>query len=85
MEKEVYAIIHFTDGSKIKPEWPAQGGEDPTTIAMNVRNALEMDKVMAEIDGSLMIVPMQNVKYVVVTPAPPELPKSVLRNAQIIS
>jgi hypothetical protein len=85
MEKEVYAVIHFMDGSKIKMEWPRQAGEDSTTIAMNVRNALEMDRVLAEIDGSLIMIPMQNVKYVVITPSPPELPKSVLRNAQIIS
>lgn len=85
MEKEVYAVIHFTDGSNIKLEWPAQAGDDSATIARNVRNALEMDKVLAEVDGSLIIVPMQNVKYVVVTPAPPELPQGVLRNAQIVS
>ncbi len=85
MKKEVYAVIHFMDGSNIKLEWPAQAGEDPTTIVANVRKALEMDKVLAEVDGSLIIIPMQNVKYAVVTPAPQELPKGVLRKAHIMS
>ena len=85
MAEDVYAVIHFTDGSDIKLQWQRQAGEDSTTISRNVRNALEADKVVAKVDESLMIVPMQNVKYVVITPAPSELPQTVLKNAHIVS
>ena len=40
---------------------------------------------MGSFDGSLLIVPMQNVKYAVVTQGPQELPQGVIRNAKIIS
>jgi hypothetical protein len=51
---------------------------------MNVRKALEADKIVAEVGGDLMVIPLQNVKYVEVSPAPQELPQGILRGAQIV-
>ncbi len=84
MSNDVHAVVHFTDGTNVTLAWPAQAGEDRASIARKVRNALEMDKFMAEVEGDMIIIPMQNIKYVMVTPAPQELPQSVLRNAHIV-
>jgi hypothetical protein len=83
MAKLVRAVIHFMDGTRIVLEYPKQAGEDPTTIASNVRKALESDKIVLEAQGDLMIIPVRNIKYIQVSPAPDELPKGVLRNARI--
>jgi hypothetical protein len=37
---------------------------------------------MAEVDGALMLVPFNNVKYVQVFPAPERLPEYALREAK---
>ncbi|MBW1804736.1 MAG: hypothetical protein JRJ85_28930 [Deltaproteobacteria bacterium] len=58
-------------------------GEDPATITSNVKKALDRDKIVLEAQGDLMVIPVRNIKYVVVSPAPDELPKGVLRNARI--
>lgn len=84
MAKEVHAVIHFIDGSKITMSWPQQAGEDRATIAGNVQKALDQDKIAFEVDGDLFVMPTRNVKYVHITPAPPELPKSVIRQAQVL-
>ncbi len=84
MAVQVTTTFFFTDGTKMTLTWPQQAGDDPSTIAMNVRKALEQDKVAVEVDGDLMIIPMQNIKYIQVTPAPPELPQGVLKQAHFL-
>ncbi len=76
-------VIRFMDGSKITLRYPKQAGNDPTTIAANVRKALEADRLLVEMDGNLLFIPLANVKYVEVRPAPDVLPPTVLRNARM--
>ncbi len=76
-------IIRFMDGSKMTLRYPKQAGNDPATIAANVRKALDADRLLVEVDGSLLFIPLSNIKYVQVTPAPDVLPATVLRNARV--
>ena len=76
--------IRFMDGSKISVRYPKQAGNDPTTIVANVKKALEADRIVLEVEGSLLLIPLGNVKYVQVTPAPDVLPSSVLRGARMV-
>ncbi len=77
-------VVRFMDGSKIALRYPKQAGEDAATIVANVRKALEADRLLVEVDGSLLFIPMANVKYIQVTPAPDVLPSTVLRNARMV-
>ena len=77
-------LIRFMDGSKITVRYPKQAGYDPATIAANVRKALDADRILVEVDGNLLFIPLGNVKYVQVVPAPDVLPSSVLRNARMV-
>ncbi len=87
MSDDVKAVIHFNDGSKLKLGWPPQAGakeEDEWKVARNVRKAFEADKIAVEVSGELLLIPMENVKYIHINPAPPKLPQSVLKNGYII-
>ncbi len=77
-------VIRFMDGSKMTVRYPKQAGNDPTTIVANVRKALEADRLLVEVDGDLLFIPLSNVKYLQVTPAPDILPSTVLRNARLV-
>lgn len=55
--------------------------DDPMRVAQNIRKAMDVDKLMLEIDGQLLMVPLGNVKYVQVSPSPASLPDGVLRHA----
>ncbi len=76
-------IIRFMDGSKMALRYPKQSGNDPATIAANVRKALEADRLLVEVDGNLLFIPLANVKYLQVSPAPDVLPPNALRNARV--
>jgi hypothetical protein len=80
---EVKGTIFFMDGSKMVLSWPRQAN-DPTMAATQVKSALENDKLTVEVDGSLIVIPMRNVKYIQVSPAPEKLPGGVVRGAQIV-
>jgi hypothetical protein len=77
-------VVRFMDGSKLALRYPKQAGEDPSTIVANVRKALEADRLLVEVDGSLLFIPLANVKYIQVTPAPDVLPATVLRHARLV-
>lgn len=83
MAEKANAVIHFMDGSSIVIDYPKQAGNDPSTIASNVKKALDTDKIVVEVDGSLLVIPMNNIKYVAITPLPDALPAGVLRHAHI--
>ena len=83
MARNATMVIHFMDGSKIVFTYPKQAGTDSATIAATVRKAIDQDKLAVEVDGDLMVIPMRNVKYVHVTPAPDALPKGVLVGARL--
>jgi hypothetical protein len=81
MTEKASAVIYFMDGTNLVIDYPRQAGSDPATIATNVRKALDADKLVVEVDGSLLVIPMTNIKYVAITPLPDALPAGVLRNA----
>jgi hypothetical protein len=85
MAQEVTGTIHFMDGSKISLRWPRQAGTGSQIIALNVKRALEADRILVESDGTLLLIPLRNVKYIQITPSPKELPSGVLRGAQLLS
>ena len=79
-----HMVIHFMDGTKIVFRYPKQAGHDPATIAATIKKALDMDKVVVEASVALLVIPARNIKYIQVTPVPDELPKGILRHAEIV-
>lgn len=77
-------VIRFMDGSKIALRYARADASDPATIVANVRKALEADRLLVEVDGSLLFIPLNNVKYLQVTPAPDTLPPTTIRNARLV-
>jgi len=84
MEEAIrHATFTFLDNSKLKINWPKQGSKDAQIFASQLKNALEADRFVAEVEGQLMVIPMRSVKYIVVSPAPKALPQGIIRNARI--
>jgi hypothetical protein len=72
------------DKTKLTLRWPRQAGNDPIEIASTIKKALESDRIMAEVEGRLLIIPVRNIKYIEISPAPPKLPKGVLLGAEVM-
>ena len=84
MDNQVCGTIHFVDGTSLKLAWEKKE-DDPTTIVGKVRKAIEKDRFIFEADGDLMIIPVQNIKYLRLTPVPEALPKDlVIQGASIV-
>ena len=77
--------ILFNDGSQLVVEFPQQAGNDPTTMAASVRKALEWNRLVLEVEGSLLVIPMSSIKYIRLSPAPPALPEGeVIRHVRLV-
>jgi len=83
-EQLVFGTIHFMDKTKLTLRWPRQAGVDHIEIAATIKKALESDRIMAEVEGRLLIIPVRNVKYIEISPAPKKLPKGVLLGAEVM-
>jgi len=80
-----FVTMFFNDGSKLKLSFPKQGGRDAATLAANVKKAVDADRLVFEVEGSLYIVQARNLKYIQVSPAPEALPAGVIVGAQFVS
>jgi hypothetical protein len=80
---EINGTIFFMDGTKMTLKWPRKT-EEATTISSRIKAALELDKLMVEVDGDMLIIPMRNIKYIQITPAPITLPEGVIRGAKVV-
>jgi hypothetical protein len=84
MAKQFRVIFHFTDGSKLDAEVDAQT-QDPAKAVQNIRKAMDADKIMIEIEGQLFLIPLNNVKYMQISPSPDKLPDGVIKGARLVS
>jgi len=78
-----HVTFYFLDNSNMKLAWPRQGSKDPQIFAGQVKKSLEADRFIAEADGQIVVIPMRNVKYLIISPAPETLPQGIIRNARI--
>jgi len=74
-------IIHFTDGSKKVLEFPPQLADNDASMAEKLRAILSGRNLTIEADGALVLIPLENVKYIQSYPAPKKLPAGVIRGA----
>ncbi|MCG3203238.1 MAG: hypothetical protein NFCOHLIN_03178 [Gammaproteobacteria bacterium] len=82
MTRDRILTLHFTDGTSMSFDFPEQ-----TTHAvarrLKIEDFLNSSNVIVEADGSVMIFPMANIKYIQVMP-PGGIPEEVLRGVQRI-
>ena len=72
--------IYFTDGTKKTLEFPVQLKDDSSAV-LRIKEALESRHLAIEAEGALIVIPMENVKYLQAYPAPKKLPANVIRGA----
>ena len=83
MSVTVSMTVYFVDGTKAIFEYPQQAGADQAAVVANVKRAIESERLVLEVDGDLIVIPIRSVKYVQVSPAPRHLPSGILRGAHV--
>jgi hypothetical protein len=65
--------IFFNDGSNVSLDFPKQSPNE-AAAQMKFEDVLKKRYVMFETDGTLMLIPFENVKYIQLYPAPEKVP-----------
>jgi len=81
MSDRRYAVIHFTDGTKLTLDLPKQS--EDANIARRMQKILDNSCLTIEADGSLITIPMNSIKYIQSYPKPDVLPDFVIQGATI--
>ncbi len=82
MTDEIRLTIHFTDGTQLSFACPKAEGADHS-LATRIEGLLEHQYLMLEVDGSVMLFPLTNIKYIQAHPAPDPLPVNIIRGARL--
>lgn len=82
MSEEARLTIHFTDGTQLTLRYPQPERADPA-LGSRIEALLEHQYFMVEVEGSVMLFPFTNIKYIQAHPAPHPLPPNIIRGARI--
>ena len=72
--------IFFCDGSKLHIEFPAQTDNEHAAL-LRLEEVLKQRQIVAEIDGAILVIPFENVKYIQGYPAPAKMPRGSIQGA----
>jgi len=61
--------VHFNDGSKLSLSFPKQT-DNASAAALKLDNVLKQRYALFEAEGTLLVIPFENVKYLQLHPAP---------------
>lgn len=75
--------IFFNDGTKLVIEHPKQIKNEYDMVT-KMNELLEHKHFLIEADGAMLFIPVNNIKYLQVYPAPEKLPAYAVRGATII-
>lgn len=79
--KTVNCIITFIDGKELKVAWERHEEAHHRAGGL-IDRVLQAQSVALELDGTLTIVPVSNVRSIEISPAPPALPNTVIKGAR---
>lgn len=74
--------IFFCDGSKLSIEFPVQTANEMAAL-LRLEEVLKERKIIATVDGAVLVIPFDNIKYIQVFPAPPKLPRYTILGASV--
>jgi len=75
--------IFFNDGTKLVIEYPNQDN-DQYNMLTKLKEVLDSQHFLIEVEGSMLFIPVNNIKYLQVYPAPEKLPAQTILGASII-
>lgn len=78
-----HLYLYFQDGQRLALRFPQQS-ENPVEIARGLRRQMETPMLCIEVDGDLLMIPRESIKYLQISPAPVALPDPVIKGAEVI-
>lgn len=82
-QEEITLEIHYLDNKKITIRYTPKKDDEQAKSLTFLRD-IKFDRIAVESNGDLIIIPMNQVRYIRATPAPKSLPKQVPCGATFI-
>ncbi|MBW1692904.1 MAG: hypothetical protein JRJ41_01845 [Deltaproteobacteria bacterium] len=83
MKSKRWMTIFFTDGTKLKFDFPKQL-DDSSQLGTMLKKVMNENQLMLEVEGTLFTIPFVNVKYIQTYPCPEKLPDTAIRGAKLV-
>jgi len=83
MKSKRWMTIFFTDGTKLKFDFPKQR-DDTSNIGAMIKKTLNQNQLILEVEGTMFTIPFVNVKYIQIYPCPEKLPDTAIRGAKLV-
>ena len=74
--------IFFVDGSKLHIDFPVQTDNEYAAL-LKLKEVLQQRQIIVEIDGAVLVIPFENIKYIQGYPAPLKLPTYSIKGASV--
>lgn len=74
--------ITYVNGTVQKFEYTRM--EDASSVASRIQEALKGNQILLEMEDRFMIIPLNNIQSLEVSPPPTKLPPNTLRNVRLI-
>ncbi|MBM7062375.1 hypothetical protein JQX08_16810 [Pseudomonas sp. UL073] len=78
-----YLYLYFQDGQRMVLRFPQQA-DDVASIARGLRKQLESPFLSIEVDGDLLMIPRESIRYLQICPGPAVLPDPCILGATVV-
>lgn len=72
--------VIFCDGTKLQIEFTAQADNESAAL-LKLEQVLKQRQIIVEVDGAILIIPFENIKYIQGYPAPIKMPGYSIKGA----
>ena len=74
-----FSKINFIDGESMRFTYEAVNEDDVSSIGRAIQEMSQSNNIVFSLEGKLIVIPMNNVRSIEISPSPTNLPNSVIK------
>ncbi len=78
-EKKRFCQINFVDGESLRFTYEPVRPDEPSSLDRAIGEMSQTNNLIFNVEGKLVIIPMNNVRSIEISPSPANLPWSIIK------
>ena len=78
-ENKRFCKIDFIDGESCRFIYEPVRADEPSSIGQAIQELSKNNNLIFQVEGKLVIIPMNNVRSIEISPSPANLPQSIIK------